>query len=49
MGIENEEELIVTVLGFSYKKNTSDARSTVASDIVNYLAEKGIIVKIHDP
>ena len=41
--------MVVSILGFSYKKNTSDARSTVSSDIVNYLAERGVHVKIHDP
>lgn len=36
-------------MGFAYKKNTSDARCTIAADIVNYLAERGVTVKIHDP
>ena len=40
---------IVTIFGFSYKKNTSDSRMTPAAFVVNYLAKKGLDVKIHDP
>lgn len=40
---------IVTIFGFSYKKNTSDSRTTPAAFMVNYLASKGIDVRIHDP
>ena len=39
----------IAVFGFSYKKNTSDTRSTPAATIVGKLAQSGFSVSIHDP
>jgi UDPglucose 6-dehydrogenase len=44
-----QEKGVVTLFGFSYKKNTSDARTTQASFMVNYFARNGFEVRIHDP
>jgi len=43
------DKAVITLFGFSYKKNTSDARTTQASFIVNYFARNGFEVRIHDP
>ena len=39
----------VAVMGFSYKKNTSDPRTTPVALFVHRLAQKGFHVVIHDP
>lgn len=40
---------VVSVFGFSYKKNTSDTRSTPVCTLVTELAKAGLTVKVHDP
>ncbi|EOD23406.1 hypothetical protein EMIHUDRAFT_444126 [Emiliania huxleyi CCMP1516] len=39
----------LAVLGFAYKKNTSDTRHTVAIDVCNYLLAERARLSIHDP
>ena len=40
---------IVTLLGWSFKKNTNDSRESAAIYVAAYLLEKGIRVQIYDP
>lgn len=40
---------VISIFGFAFKKNTSDARMTPIAYLVNHLIEKGFTVKIHDP
>jgi UDP-N-acetyl-D-mannosaminuronate dehydrogenase len=44
-----EGKVTVSVFGFSYKKNTSDSRTTQAAFIIDYFRKKGFEVRIHDP
>ena len=39
----------IAVFGFSYKKNTSDTRSSPCVSVVAKLAKSGFNVKVHDP
>ena len=40
----------VCIFGFSFKKNTGDARMSQAAYIINHLScQEGINVHIHDP
>ena len=39
----------VALFGFSYKKNTSDTRSTPSVTLVSSLNSKGFRVSVHDP
>eukprot|EP00915_Cephaloidophora_sp_WS-2016_P003094 GHVH01004182.1.p1 GENE.GHVH01004182.1~~GHVH01004182.1.p1 ORF type:complete len:514 (+),score=63.21 GHVH01004182.1:45-1586(+) len=39
----------VTVLGFAFKKNTTDVRESAAVDICKKLFEEGAIVNLYDP
>jgi UDPglucose 6-dehydrogenase len=39
----------VALYGFSYKKNTSDTRSTPSVSIISKLLEGGLSVSVHDP
>jgi len=39
----------LAVFGFSYKKNTSDTRSTPVALIISLLLAKGFTVSVHDP
>jgi UDPglucose 6-dehydrogenase len=39
----------LAVFGFSYKKNTSDTRSTPAASIISLLLDQGYEVSVHDP
>lgn len=39
----------IAIFGFSYKKNTSDTRSTPAVQVIQLLAKKGYKVCVHDP
>lgn len=39
----------IAIFGYAFKKNTSDTRATPVAYMINYLAEKGFTVKIHDP
>ena len=39
----------IAVFGFSYKKNTSDTRSTPVALIISLLLEKGFCISVHDP
>ena len=43
------ENTKIAVFGFSYKKNTSDTRTTPVALFVHRLALKGFHVTIHDP
>ena len=40
---------IVTIMGFTFKENVPDLRNTRVIDIVNELAEYGLMLQIHDP
>ena len=47
---DEEEQLTVCIFGFSFKKNTGDARMSQAAYIIHYLSTiEGINVHIHDP
>ena len=46
---KRQRRLKVAVFGFSYKKNTSDTRSTPVASFVARLAASGLDVAIHDP
>ena len=40
----------ICIFGFSFKKNTGDARMSQAAHIINYLANfEGFDVNVHDP
>jgi UDPglucose 6-dehydrogenase len=39
----------LALFGFSYKKNTSDTRSTPVASVVAHLIAKGFRVSVHDP
>ena len=39
----------VSIFGFAYKAGTGDTRCCQAAFFANYLAEKGLNVRIHDP
>lgn len=39
----------LAIFGFSYKKNTSDTRSTPVAAVVSYLLDAGFSVSVHDP
>jgi UDPglucose 6-dehydrogenase len=39
----------ICILGFAFKKNTSDTRESPAIAVCSQLAEEGALLKIHDP
>jgi UDP-N-acetyl-D-mannosaminuronate dehydrogenase len=39
----------IAVLGFSYKKNTSDTRTSPVAMFIFTLAKRGFNVAVHDP
>ena len=43
------KEKHITILGFSYKKNTSDARESAAIHVCNSLLQEGATLHIYDP
>ena len=42
-------EKTVTILGFSFKKNTGDTRESAAVDICKGLLDEGAYLRIYDP
>lgn len=47
--IENNGIETITLLGLSFKPNTSDIRKSPAIDIISVLVEKGIKIQAYDP
>ncbi|MGK0296548.1 MAG: UDP-N-acetyl-D-galactosamine dehydrogenase [Gammaproteobacteria bacterium] len=43
------KNIVVTVLGFTFKENVPDTRNTRVIDIVSYLKDFGVTVQVHDP
>lgn len=39
----------ITLFGYAFKKNTSDARMTPVATLVEYFTKNGFFVHIHDP
>ncbi|MED5355040.1 MAG: nucleotide sugar dehydrogenase [Bacteroidota bacterium] len=48
-GIEDSNNQVVTVLGWSFKKNTNDSRESSSIYITFNLLKKGITVNVYDP
>ncbi|KAJ3438487.1 udp-glucose 6-dehydrogenase [Anaeramoeba flamelloides] len=46
---QNLENKKITILGFTFKKNTDDVRGSAAIDVCNYLLGEGAILLIYDP
>ena len=46
---KSEDQDKLAIFGFSYKKNTSDTRSTPVALILSKLVENGFNISVHDP
>jgi UDPglucose 6-dehydrogenase len=46
---KSEDQDKLAIFGFSYKKNTSDSRSTPVALILSKLVENGFNLSVHDP
>ena len=47
--IEGSNNKVVTVLGWSFKKNTNDSRESAAIEITDKLIEHGAHINVYDP